>query len=134
MYNNSEIRIDSSEVSYSVVTGRNDLLILKNESSPVFREGKEAADLTSIKILLLELSKDDTLVTTNSPGKSKLIKLIYAFSPDYGFSLPHEDEHIYLKRKSLTTWYVEVDFRDFSFNGTVDFSSNQIWSTRFDDY
>ena len=133
-FNNSSLEIDTTENEYEITNGYNQVLLVTIENKPVFKEGKELSDLYSTKTLLIELDSSDNIISANSPSKSKILRLLISFSPDYGINPLHPEENIVIKRKGNSIWQIVSNISDFVFTGEVDFSSKQILTEKHNHY
>lgn len=133
-YNNSTIKIYSIENEYEITDGYNQVLIVTTEKNPVFKQGKKLTDLYSTKSLLIELDTLDNSITAETPSHSRLFRQLIAFSPDYGITPLDKGEKITFIRKDKNIWIVESDIYDFTFNGQLDFSTDQSWTNTINNY
>jgi len=133
-YNKSKLDIDNKDNEYKVVRGHNQVLLITTERTPIFKEGKELTDLYSEETILIELDTSDNLVSASNPSNSKLLRLLLAFSPDYGINPLHKDENITLKRKDSTLWTIDSEVSDFEFNAELDFNSKQVLTETHNHY
>ena len=114
-----------------IFKGDNDVLIVELEQKPIFKPGNEVTDLQSIRTLFIELTDLDTLVTPQSPGNSKLLRQIIAFSPKYGAHPLDKEEQIQIKRINEDSWTVNADLEDFQFQGHFNFGDSTIATNRY---
>jgi hypothetical protein len=132
-YDKASLLTNATGNDYKVAAGDNQVLIVTTENKPVFKKGKEVEDLYSSSSLLIELDKADTLVTAKAPSRSVLLRLLLAFSPDYGIKPLPENEKLTLRRKAADVWLIDAQMRDFDFRGELDFSAKQTLTDKFID-
>jgi hypothetical protein len=124
-FGNSSLLVDTLNNKFEIVEGNNHVLLVTQINEPIFKPGKELADLYSETTILIELDSRDSLIIPSTYSFSTILRKLIAFSPDHGINQLYNDEVYRIEKVDSNKWDITLDLHHMKFEGLFDFSSNQ---------
>jgi len=114
----------------NIIKGENNVVMVRFERRPIYKSNKDTLmDVYASRNLLIELNWDDSLITPNHLGKSKIYREILAMSPKYGVNNLEKDEKITIQRIGHR-WEIISALEDFKFHTQFSFTDSSLISSR----